>query len=125
MGRTLQRKEIITAEVGGASDIEDDEFDSQDEYESDEPGQIITGRKALFAKAEQLHNQSEEGSESEGESEEEAELIPQAITNKTENKQRVLILASRGITHRYRHLMSDLQVLLPHSKKGIIYIYYI
>ena len=30
------------------------------------------------------------------------------------NKQRVLILASRGITSRYRHLMGDVRRLLPH-----------
>lgn len=34
------------------------------------------------------------------------------------NKQRVLLLSSRGITHRMRHLMNDLEVLLPHVKKG-------
>ena len=34
------------------------------------------------------------------------------------NKQRVLLLSSRGVTHRMRHLMSDLEVLLPHVKKG-------
>ena len=34
------------------------------------------------------------------------------------NKQRVLLLSSRGVTHRMRHLMSDLEVLLPHTKKG-------
>jgi ribosome biogenesis protein BRX1 len=34
------------------------------------------------------------------------------------NKQRVLLLSSRGITHRMRHLMSDLEALLPHVKKG-------
>ncbi|KAM6500324.1 ribosome biogenesis protein BRX1 [Amanita muscaria] len=33
------------------------------------------------------------------------------------NKQRVLMLSSRGITHRMRHLMNDLEVLLPHVKK--------
>lgn len=33
------------------------------------------------------------------------------------NKQRVLILASRGITARYRHLMDDLRRLIPHHKK--------
>ncbi|KAI9203418.1 Brix domain-containing protein [Polychytrium aggregatum] len=32
-------------------------------------------------------------------------------------RQRVLILSSRGITHRFRHLMNDLNVLMPHSKK--------
>lgn len=38
---------------------------------------------------------------------------------KKRNKQRVLLLSSRGITHRMRHLMNDLEVLLPHVKKGI------
>jgi ribosome biogenesis protein BRX1 len=33
------------------------------------------------------------------------------------NKQRVLVLASRGITQRYRHLMEDFLTLLPHSVK--------
>ncbi|KAF7323122.1 Ribosome biogenesis protein BRX1 [Mycena chlorophos] len=36
---------------------------------------------------------------------------------KKRNKQRVLLLSSRGITHRMRHLMNDLEVLLPHVKK--------
>ncbi|KAJ7582993.1 Brix domain-containing protein [Mycena floridula] len=33
------------------------------------------------------------------------------------NKQRVLLLSSRGITHRMRHLMNDIETLLPHVKK--------
>jgi len=37
---------------------------------------------------------------------------------KKKNKQRVLLLSSRGITHRMRHFMNDLEVLLPHVKKG-------
>jgi len=36
---------------------------------------------------------------------------------KKRNKQRVLLLSSRGITHRMRHLMNDLEVLFPHVKK--------
>ncbi|KAJ1940431.1 Ribosome biogenesis protein brx1, partial [Linderina pennispora] len=32
-------------------------------------------------------------------------------------KQRVLMVASRGVTFRHRHLMNDLEALLPHSKK--------
>jgi len=43
--------------------------------------------------------------------------VPEEPTPKR-NKQRVLLLSSRGITHRMRHLMSDLEVLLPHVKKG-------
>ena len=33
------------------------------------------------------------------------------------NKQRVLILPSRGVTTRMRHLVNDIEALLPHSKK--------
>ncbi|CAL5227475.1 g10452 [Coccomyxa viridis] len=33
------------------------------------------------------------------------------------NKEKVLLLSSRGITHRHRHLMLDLIQLLPHCKK--------
>jgi len=36
---------------------------------------------------------------------------------KRRNKQRVLLLSSRGVTQRMRHLMKDLEILLPHFKK--------
>ena len=39
-------------------------------------------------------------------------------SKKPRNKQRVLMLSSRGINHRMRHLMNDLEALLPHVKKG-------
>lgn len=42
----------------------------------------------------------------------------QPVAKKLKNKQRVLLLSSRGITHRMRHLMNDLEALLPHVKKG-------
>ncbi|CAI7801180.1 unnamed protein product [Closterium sp. NIES-53] len=32
-------------------------------------------------------------------------------------KEKVLVLSSRGIVYRYRHLMEDITTLLPHSKK--------
>ncbi len=40
------------------------------------------------------------------------------------NKQRVLLLSSRGVTHRMRHLMSDIEALLPHVKKGVSSCFY-
>ncbi|KXN66660.1 Brix-domain-containing protein [Conidiobolus coronatus NRRL 28638] len=40
-----------------------------------------------------------------------------APTEKLIYKQRVLILCSRGITFRHRHLMNDLEALMPHAKK--------
>jgi ribosome biogenesis protein BRX1 len=33
------------------------------------------------------------------------------------NKQRILVVASRGITARYRHLLEDFKKLMPHHKK--------
>jgi ribosome biogenesis protein BRX1 len=33
------------------------------------------------------------------------------------NRQRVLLLSSRGITARYRHLLEDMKKLIPHHKK--------
>lgn len=42
------------------------------------------------------------------------------ILKKKKNKQRVLLLSSRGITHRMRHFMNDLEALLPHVKKGTL-----
>ena len=40
------------------------------------------------------------------------------LPKKKKNKQRVLLLSSRGVTYRMRHLMNDLEALLPHVKKG-------
>lgn len=33
-------------------------------------------------------------------------------------KDKVLLLSSRGVTQRMRHLLMDLETLLPHTKKG-------
>ncbi|POR37806.1 Ribosome biogenesis protein BRX1 [Tolypocladium paradoxum] len=33
------------------------------------------------------------------------------------NKQRVLILSSRGVTYRHRHLLNDIASMLPHSRR--------
>jgi ribosome biogenesis protein BRX1 len=42
-----------------------------------------------------------------------------APPKKKRNKQRVLMLSSRGVTHRMRHLMNDLEALFPQIKKGV------
>jgi len=48
---------------------------------------------------------------------EKVEEINVPAEKKKRNKQRVLMLSSRGITHRMRHFMNDLEALLPHVKK--------
>ncbi|EJT79220.1 ribosome biogenesis protein BRX1 [Gaeumannomyces tritici R3-111a-1] len=42
-----------------------------------------------------------------------------ASTGPRKNKQRVLILSSRGVTFRHRHLLNDLASMLPHGKKDV------
>lgn len=49
----------------------------------------------------------------------EAAEAPGSEPKKKRNKQRVLLLSSRGVTYRMRHLMNDLEALLPHVKKGM------
>ncbi|KAL7578311.1 hypothetical protein ACA910_012722 [Epithemia clementina (nom. ined.)] len=40
-----------------------------------------------------------------------------ASDGKYRNKQRCLVVCSRGVTARYRHLLQDLRTLMPHHKK--------
>ncbi|KAH6620943.1 Brix domain-containing protein [Chaetomium sp. MPI-SDFR-AT-0129] len=40
-------------------------------------------------------------------------------TVERKNKQRVLILSSRGVTYRHRHLLNDLASMLPHGRKDV------
>ncbi|CDK28906.1 unnamed protein product [Kuraishia capsulata CBS 1993] len=42
---------------------------------------------------------------------------PQSSEKKRVNRQRVLLISTRGITYRHRHLIQDLDSLLPHSRK--------
>jgi Brix domain len=67
--------------------------------------------------------EGEEGDDEEGHKHAETKIQPVAppplinSDGKYRNKQRCLVLCSRGVTARYRHLMEDLRTLLPHHKK--------
>eukprot|EP00884_Botryococcus_braunii_P000070 jgi/Botrbrau1/10063/Bobra.0355s0019.2 len=67
-------------------------------------------RKAAAVSAEQADD---------GRATKEARLVDgeQSEEPQFRNKEKVLLLSSRGITHRFRHLMLDLVQLLPHCKK--------
>ena len=39
------------------------------------------------------------------------------VSGNVKHRQRVLILSSRGVNYRQRHLLNDLYSLLPHSRK--------
>lgn len=42
---------------------------------------------------------------------------PEGQNGVRKNKQRVLILSSRGVTYRQRHLLNDLASMIPHGRK--------
>ena len=50
------------------------------------------------------------------EDDDEVEVAQQQMVKRRKDK--VLLLSSRGVTQRMRHLMADLEALLPHVKKG-------
>jgi hypothetical protein len=65
-------------------------------------------RKVDFNSSEDEDDLSDSGSEEEAD----------GVEKKKPYSNKVLILCSRGIQFRQRHLMNDLVELLPHSKKG-------
>jgi len=74
---------------------------------------VLKAQKANASKFE-TNNKGKRKADDMGADGDEAEV---AVPKKKKNKQRVLLLSSRGITHRMRHLMNDLEALLPHVKK--------
>lgn len=51
----------------------------------------------------------------------EEEIVPstsKATAATAPFRQKVLVLSSRGVTQRMRHVMNDLSALLPQAKKG-------
>lgn len=46
-----------------------------------------------------------------------APKLKEKSTEKHMNRQRVLLISSRGVNYRHRHLIQDLYALLPHSRK--------
>ncbi|KAG8217614.1 ribosome biogenesis protein BRX1 [Butyriboletus roseoflavus] len=70
---------------------------------------ILRAQKANAAKAEAKGNPKRKADD--------MDVDDTPVQPKKRNRQRVLLLSSRGVTHRMRHLMSDLEALLPHTKK--------
>lgn len=83
-------------------------------------------RKALAAQKAQLLQKKNTKEQSKVEGQENAiviapvrksdEPLVQTQASKWINKQRLMVVASRGITYRDRHLMNNLKTMLPHSK---------
>ena len=97
--------------LSSGSDSED--YFSSSDMEDNQP--VETGRKALMAAYSGQPRLSSKPAKSAAASSSKADASKKEPVFR--NKQRVLLLCSRGTTQRYRHLMKDLESLLPHSKK--------
>ena len=100
--KSSKKRQFITVEQDGSGMSSDD---ASSGMESDHaPIKKLQGRKALLARqssSDQIETVTTETN---------ASVTPR-------NKQRVLLISSRGITFRFRHLLNDLHALFPHSKK--------
>lgn len=77
---------------------------------------ILKAQKANASKIENKDKGKRKADDMDIDGDEDIAEVP--VPKKKKNKQRVLLLSSRGITHRMRHFMNDLEALLPHVKKG-------
>jgi len=100
-----KRKEVVASGQKGI----DMDYDSSSDEET-----TAMGRKALLSMAEHTSADVEEEEQMEVD---EVETKKNNQPKEFKNRQRVMLLCSRGITARHRHLMADLQALLPHAKK--------
>jgi ribosome biogenesis protein BRX1 len=89
--------------------------------ESDEEDQAMEQAQDDDEEEEEAEEEEEENDDDDAEERTEPSVQPPpsllSSDGKYRNKQRCLVLCSRGVTARYRHLMEDLRTLLPHHKK--------
>ncbi|RJE19935.1 ribosome biogenesis protein BRX1 [Aspergillus sclerotialis] len=74
-------------------------------------------REPEDAEMEDLIAEADDTSDSDEEEEAEDSPNKQQLSNGFMPKTRVLMLTSRGVTYRHRHLLADMTALLPHSYK--------
>jgi ribosome biogenesis protein BRX1 len=103
----LSGKAFPQTDADNAKEIDELSSSTQSSDDDNDDGVDVDNRQA------RLHSARDESILSERTSREEKKknIVPYT------NKQRVLMLSSRGITTRYRHFMEDLRALIPHHRK--------
>jgi hypothetical protein len=93
----------------GDEDVEmmDEDEDEEEEEEVEQAAPVKKSQKVEKGKGKELKKK----------------VVVETATEKVDKavqrrKDKVLMLSSRGITGRMRHLMLDLEAILPHLKKG-------
>lgn len=109
--------EAAPADETSDSSEEDEDDESEDESEASEEESDFDADASAFSSTSKGNSSIIKGkgraAAAAGENEESSNTTRQATF-----RQKTLILSSRGITHRMRHMMKDIANLLPHSKTG-------
>ena len=107
-----------------AGDEDQDNVDSLIEQDEDEQEEHADDGEDDQGNEEEEEEEEEEEGADEHQQQDEGDNIPDNASHtefisdgKYRNKQRCLVLCSRGVTARYRHLLEDIRTLLPHHKK--------
>jgi RNA-binding protein required for 60S ribosomal subunit biogenesis len=104
--------------------LADDDSVSSDDESEDHNRESVNHHDSIIHDEDDESNDANSISDEEMESFEPSSTTLQVPTKETfqsdgkyHNKQRCLIICSRGITSRVRHLLEDLRTLIPHHKK--------
>ena len=108
-------------ELQSESESSSDEEEEEEEYEKPAPKKQ-QGKKRKAAAAAESEDDDEDEDDEDDEDDDAIEDNRDKPRPKVEftginSKEKCVILSSRGVTSRYRHLMLDIGTLIPHSKK--------
>lgn len=115
-----QRQEEAELKARGElqSESESESDEEEEEYEAPEPARPAKKQKTGASKKQEAAAESDEEDEDEDAIEDNRDKPrPKVEFTGINSKEKCVILSSRGVTSRYRHLMLDIGTLIPHSKK--------
>lgn len=103
----------------GDEEVVSDDESSQDEYgeDNDDDKEDESGNNDDNNGEEQEYDNVDDDDEIRDQHEKPNTDSYMVSDGRYRNKQRCLVLCSRGVTARYRHLLEDLRTLMPHHKK--------
>ena len=112
-----EEEQDIESDEEGDEQLSQSEEEEEEEKEEEEEGASVSTEEESASAF-----QDESTSNTNSNTNSTTTKLPSSTTNITSdgryhNKQRTLILTSRGVTSRHRHLLQDLQTLIPHHKK--------
>jgi ribosome biogenesis protein BRX1 len=117
-------EEMAAADDDEASLEEDNGTSSEEEDDEEEEGEGEANDQEMKEENEnENENEEDEDEEMEEDDEDDESPIDEGVTTGPRpstiytNKQRCLVISSRGVTARFRHLLEDLRTLIPHHKK--------